>query len=145
MVARVKSETPFVNAVIANHGATGPTNNALPRDPTLAQIGEHLWNTSMDEFNDAFSVNATSVIFLLGAFIPLLEAGNEHPSSPASKSGVRSQIIATSSINAFSRKMGQGFAYSGSKAAIVHMMKCAATWLAPHQIRANVISPGIYP
>jgi NAD(P)-dependent dehydrogenase (short-subunit alcohol dehydrogenase family) len=35
-----------------------------------------------------------------------------------------------------------GFAYSGSKAATVHIMKQFATKLVPYEIRANVIAPG---
>ncbi|KAF2099277.1 short chain dehydrogenase/reductase family [Rhizodiscina lignyota] len=145
IASHVSSETPFVNAVIANHGSPGPTHNELPKNPSLSDIREHLWKVPMEEFNDCFMMNSTSVIYCLLAFLPLLEAGNTHPSSPAVATGVKSQIIATSSINSFSRKMGQGFAYSGSKAGVVHMMKCAATFFAPYGIRANVVSPGIYP
>jgi NAD(P)-dependent dehydrogenase (short-subunit alcohol dehydrogenase family) len=35
-----------------------------------------------------------------------------------------------------------GFAYGGSKAAVVHTMKQFATKLTPYGIRCNVIAPG---
>src|ERR1700761_5572938 len=51
-VARISSETPFVNVVIANSGAQGPTVNELPKDrtPSLSELYQCLWNPSMEEF-----------------------------------------------------------------------------------------------
>ena len=125
----------------------GPTLDALPKDrtPSLEELHSFLWNTSMETFNDTFMINSTAMFYTMLAFLPLLDAGNKHPSSPTIKTGVKSQFIATSSIGAFSRKPGAGFAYAGSKAAVIHMVKQLSTNLVPYQIRANVIAPGIYP
>jgi NAD(P)-dependent dehydrogenase (short-subunit alcohol dehydrogenase family) len=90
-------------------------------------------------------INSTAMFYTMLAFLPLLDAGNKDPSSPTIKTGVKSQFIATSSIGAFSRRPGAGFAYAGSKAAVIHMVKQLSTNLVPYQIRANVIAPGIYP
>ncbi|KAI9764253.1 MAG: hypothetical protein M1835_007608 [Candelina submexicana] len=57
----------------------------------------------------------------------------------------QSQVIATSSIGAYNRVPAAGFAYGGSKAAVIHMMKQLATKFAGFGIRANVLAPGLYP
>ena len=145
--AKIAAETPFVNVVIANSGSTGPTLNGLPKDrtPSITEVYEYLWKPSMEEFNDAFTVNSSAMFYTLVAFLPLLDAGNKHPASPAISAGIKSQFIATASINGLSRKPGMGFAYTGSKAAAIHMIKTLATWMVPYDIRCNVINPGIYP
>jgi NAD(P)-dependent dehydrogenase (short-subunit alcohol dehydrogenase family) len=136
-----------VNVVIANHGTMGPVLDGLPTDrtPTIDEMYQYLWKTPMTEFNDAFNVNTTAVFYLFVAFMPLLDAGNTHPGSPTVALGIDSQFIATSSISAFSRVPKAGFAYSGSKLAVTHIVKQIATNMAPYHIRANVIAPGIYP
>jgi NAD(P)-dependent dehydrogenase (short-subunit alcohol dehydrogenase family) len=73
----------------------------------------------MAEFNEAFEVNTTGAFYMMVGFLPLLDAGNNHASSPAVQSGVKSQFIITGSISAFSRRPGMGFAYSASKAGVV--------------------------
>ena len=79
------------------------------------------------------------------AFLQLLDSGNSSEKSPTHGSKIKSQFIATASIGAFNRRPLAGFAYSSSKAAVVHLIKQLATWLVPYQIRANVICPGVYP
>ena len=120
-VAKVQEQTPFVNCVIANHGAQGPTVNALPKDrtPTFDEMYQHLWKAAMSEFNEAFEVNTTGAFYMMVAFMPLMDQGNTHASSPSVQTGVKSQFIITGSISAFSRRPGMGFAYSASKAGAV--------------------------
>ena len=90
-------------------------------------------------------VNTTAMFYTFLAFLPLLDAGNTHERSPTVSKGMKSQFIATSSIGAYSRRPGAGFAYAGSKAACIHIIKQLATWMVPYGIRANTIAPGIYP
>ena len=103
----------------------------------------------MEEFNDAFTVNSTGMFYTMLAFLPLLNQGNKHPDSPTVKEGhlknVSSQFIVTSSIGAWSRVPGMGYAYAGSKAGSNHICKQLATKMVPYDIRVNVIAPGIYP
>jgi NAD(P)-dependent dehydrogenase (short-subunit alcohol dehydrogenase family) len=145
--ARVAKETPFVNVVIANSGSQGPTVNELPtdRELTLAEFHEFLWKPTYPEFNEAFEINSTAMFFTMVAFLPLLDAGNNHESSPTVKTGVKSQFIITGSISSMSRRPKMGFAYSASKAAANLMMKQISTMMVPYHIRANIINPGIYP
>lgn len=145
--ARVKSEAGFVNVVIANSGIVGPTLSGLPKDrtPSIEELQEYLWKVPQEEYTNTFAVNTTAMFYTMTAFLTLLDAGNKHEKSPTVARGVKSQFIATSSLAGFSRKPAAGFAYSGSKAAVTHIVKTLATYLVPYHIRANVIAPGIYP
>jgi NAD(P)-dependent dehydrogenase (short-subunit alcohol dehydrogenase family) len=144
---RISSEVGFVNVVIANHGIMGPTLDDLPNDPipSLAELQAFLWKTSMSDFNETYNINTTSMFYTLLAFLPLLDQGNKCDKSPTIATGVKSQFVATASIGAFSRRPSAGYAYAGSKAALIHMMKQCATGLVPYDIRVNVIAPGVYP
>ncbi|KAF2646391.1 NAD(P)-binding protein [Massarina eburnea CBS 473.64] len=145
--AQVEEEVGYVNALIANSGASGPNLYGLPKDrkPTLDEAHKYLWGTARENFNEAFEVNATAAFYTFVAFMKLLSKGNE--SEVGMSSRVKSQIIVTSSISAFARRPGMGFPYSGSKIAIVAMVKQLTTMLADWRldIRANVFCPGIYP
>lgn len=145
--ALVKSETGFVNAVIANSGASGPTNEALPRDRTLtiAEIQSHFLKPSQEEFTQTFAVNNTAMFYTMVAFLDLLDQGNKSDKSVAKAQGIKSQFIATSSIAGLHRQSMAGFAYMSSKAGVNHMVKGLATYLVPYHIRCNVIAPGFYP
>jgi NAD(P)-dependent dehydrogenase (short-subunit alcohol dehydrogenase family) len=145
--ARVASETPFVNVVIANSGAQGPTLNDLPKNPvpTLAEFHEFLWKPSFAEFNEAFEINSTAMFYTMLAFLPLLDAGNNNKSSPTLATGLKSQFIITGSISSLSRRPGMGFAYSASKAAAGLLMRQISTMMVPYHIRCNILNPGVYP
>ncbi|KAF2468937.1 NAD(P)-binding protein [Lindgomyces ingoldianus] len=147
VAAQIEKESGFVNCVVANSGATGPDLYGLPRDrrPAFSEIHKYLWDTPMEQFNDAFNVNTTACFYTLVAFLPLLDKGNKSDVSKAS--GVKSQFVVTSSIGAMSRRPGMGFAYAASKMAAIHMMKQIATMMADWRldIRANSFCPGVYP
>jgi NAD(P)-dependent dehydrogenase (short-subunit alcohol dehydrogenase family) len=119
----------------------------LPKDrkPTLAEVQKYLWDTPQSQFNEAFEVNTTACFYTFVAFMHLLAKGNE--SRVSTSTGIKSQLIVTSSIGSFARKPGMGFAYAASKAATNLMMKQLTTMLAEWRvdIRANVFCPGIYP
>ena len=146
-VQKIGEHTQFVNCVIANSGITGPTFDGLPKDRTasLTELYNHLWETPMEEFNNTFLINSTALFYTMVAFMPLLDAGNNHPASPTTNTTIKSQFIATGSIGGLSRRPGMGFAYAGSKAAAIHLIKAMSTWMVPYHIRCNIINPGIYP
>lgn len=143
----IACQTPFVNTVIANHGAQGPTVYSLPKDrtPTLEEMQKFILDTPMEDFNQTFMVNTTAVFYTFAAFMPLLDAGNTNLDSPGKKLGIDSQFVLTSSIGAMSKKPGMGYAYSASKAGANLMAKQLSTNMAPYHIRCNVFCPGIYP
>ena len=142
--ATIKSETSFVNAVVANSGVDGPGLKDLPENATLEQFQEYLWTVPMEAINNTFAINTTAVLYTCLAFLPLLHAGNEHKDSPGFKHNIKSQFISTSSIASFNRKATAGFAYGASKAAQNHLMKMLAHYLAPYMIRTNVLAPGLF-
>ncbi|KAI1501245.1 short-chain dehydrogenase/reductase [Biscogniauxia marginata] len=139
-VSEIKSAEGYVNVVVANSGITGPTLAGLPKNPSISDYQNHLLNWNSDEFTNTYVVNAAGVFNTVTVFLGLLDEGNKCGTLKQ-----RSQVIATSSIGAYNRVPLLGYAYSSSKAAVVHMMKQFATSLVPFGIRANVIAPGIYP
>lgn len=139
----IKSETGFVNVVIANSGITGPSAKDLfaDRTPTIAEIQSHILNTSQADFTETFAVNNSGMFYTMAVFLDLLDAGNKSDKSVTKALGIKSQFIATSSIAGLHRLPVGGFAYMSSKAGCTHLVKALSTFLVPHHIRCNVICP----
>ncbi|EFX04763.1 short chain dehydrogenase reductase [Grosmannia clavigera kw1407] len=142
--AEVEAAHGHVDIVIANAGIGGPGMVELPANATLDQFRQHISTWTAEAFTQTFAVNTTAVFNTAAAFLGLLDAANKRNGNRA-PSPKKSQIVAVSSISAFYRQPVHGYAYSASKAAVVHMMKQLATSLVPYGIRANVIAPGLYP
>lgn len=142
----ISEQTPFVNAVVACSGVTGPMTVPPPRNPneTLSSIQNHLWNTSFEQSQQAMEVNVLGSFYTFVAFMKLLEAGNIHPSSRGKTDFIQSQFITITSLASFSRKENVGYAYMASKAGLAHLTKSLATGFARHGIRSNSIAPGLY-
>ncbi|CAK7222140.1 hypothetical protein SBRCBS47491_004768 [Sporothrix bragantina] len=146
-VDTIAAQTPFVNVVLCNHGATGPTIDDLPRDHQMsaAEVRDFFWKTPMTDFSETYAVNCSSVFYCYMGFLNLLAAGNTLDASPTKALGIDSQFLVTSSIAGLSRTPGMGYAYSTSKAGVIHMVKMLAHNFAHLHIRANCFAPGIYP
>jgi len=144
VVAQVKEEQGYINALFANSGIIGVDSNSLglPKDrkPNVAEFAKAMWSASMEDFTQAMHVNVTGMFYTAVAFLELLDAGN-------AKGNVaqKSQIVVTASLAGLSRIPAAGYAYSASKAAAIHLTKMLATNLVEYKIRANVIAPGLYP
>lgn len=136
----VGSKSGYVNLVIANSGISGPMLRGLDKNASLKETQDFMWNWGSDEVNETFNVNTTAALFTAIAFFELLGKGNE-----AKNVEQKSQVIFVSSAGAFSRIPMSGFAYAGSKAATIHIAKQLATHMVPHDIRSNVIAPGVFP
>ncbi|CAK7245884.1 MAG: hypothetical protein STHCBS139747_007489 [Sporothrix thermara] len=143
----IAAQTPFVNVVLCNHGATGPTIDDMPRDHQMsaAEVRNFFWKTPISDFTEAYAVNCSSVFYCYIGFLNLLAAGNTLDASPTKTLGIDSQFLVTSSIGGLSRLPGMGYAYSTSKAGVIHMVKMLAHNFAHLHIRANCFAPGIYP
>jgi NAD(P)-dependent dehydrogenase (short-subunit alcohol dehydrogenase family) len=139
-VDHITSKSGYVNLVIANSGITGPTLKGLEKGASLTEFRDHLWNWDMDDFTQTFALNTTAAFFTVVAFLELLDKGNK-----AGNVEQKSQVICISSAGAFNRVPMAGYAYAGSKAAVVHMMKALATTMVPYDIRSNILAPGLYP
>lgn len=136
-VASIKDDMGYIDLLVANSGIGGPSGN-VPPGASIAQLQEALLKIPMQDFTNTYNVNCTAVFYTTIAFLGLLDEGNKR----SNYQGGRSQVIATSSIGSFNRKITAGFAYGTSKAATTLMMKILATYLAPYRIRANVLCPG---
>ena len=107
----------------------------------------------MEGFTQTLHVNVTEAWFTMASFLELLDAGNKQAVSGAAGAfgaavegaknpSIQSQVVFTASLAAFSRNWFTAPAYGASKVAILHLMKQAATNLAPYAIRANALAPG---
>ncbi|KAH8654115.1 hypothetical protein BGZ60DRAFT_473254 [Tricladium varicosporioides] len=139
IVDTITAADGFINLLVANSGIGGPGLAGLKPNPTLSEYRDFLWNTDPQAFTQTYHINTSAVFFTVVAFLNLLGAGN-------AKGNVeqKSQVIATSSIGAFSR-VPLSYAYGTSKAAVIHLLKQFATAFVPFEIRSNVIAPGFYP
>ena len=138
IVSTIKSETGYINVLIANSGTLGP-QPSIPINPSssIAEFQKAYADTSFEEFADTFKLNTVAVWYTIVAFLGLLDEGNKKGNVQQ-----KSQVIATSSIGAFNRLTPGGYAYGQSKAATTHLMKQLATGLVPFGIRSNIIAPG---
>ncbi|GAD97636.1 short chain dehydrogenase/reductase family [Paecilomyces variotii No. 5] len=154
---QIKTETGYVNVVIANAGIVAESTRARlwalnrdadvktgPRtfnaDITADEQSEALMDTSMDEFLETYKTNSVGVFHTIAAFIGLLDAGNKQGNVPQ-----KSQVIAISSVAGESRAVSCGFAYSMSKAAVALLMKQMMAVLTVHGIRGNMIAASFFP
>ncbi|KAL2438747.1 Short-chain dehydrogenase/reductase PhomF [Exophiala dermatitidis] len=142
-VAFIEKDVGYINLLVANSGISGPSGNVAPGS-SITELQETLLAVPMADFTNTYHVNCTAVFYTTIAFLGLLDQGNKQPSD-SSYQGGRSQVIATSSIGSFNRKITAGFAYGTSKAATTMLMKVLATYLVPYRIRANVLCPGLFP
>jgi len=133
----ISQKSGYVNLVIANSGIQGPTLGGLSQDASLIEFRDYLQSWDVEEYNRTYAVNTTAVFSTLVAFLELLDKGNK-----AGNVEQQSQFIGIASAGAFNRVPMAGFAYAGSKAAVVHTMKQFATKLVPYGIRCNTIAPG---
>ncbi|PYI16322.1 short chain dehydrogenase/reductase family [Aspergillus violaceofuscus CBS 115571] len=147
----VAAQTGHVDLLIANSGILGPVNRPPgPKPdgslPSLSEVREQLWSASMEEFSQVFDVNVTGAYFTVLAFLPLLEAANRRRPAPEKNkaSAPTAQVIITSSIAGFNRRVPFSVAYNLSKASTNQLIKILATTLSAYDIRVNGIAPGLY-
>ncbi|KAI0179856.1 NAD(P)-binding protein [Hypoxylon sp. FL1284] len=139
-VDEIKSRVGYINVLVANSGILGPALKDVTPETSISDLRNQLLGWDTLDFTRTFDVNITGVFNTIASFLELLDEGNKRCGDMQ-----KSQVIATSSIGAYNRVPLAGYAYGGSKAAVIHMMKQFATGLVPYGIRANVIAPGFYP
>ncbi|KAI6711762.1 short chain dehydrogenase/reductase family [Diplocarpon mali] len=104
----MKKEQGSINVLFANSGVIG--------------FKEAVWGPSVEEFTHAYHVNVSGVFYTALPFLELLDEGNKQGDVEQ-----KFNIIVTTSIAGFSRKLSAGFAYSTSKARTTHLVKMLAT------------------
>jgi NAD(P)-dependent dehydrogenase (short-subunit alcohol dehydrogenase family) len=145
IVSKIKAETGYINLLVANSGILGPRPpKAAPSIQSISEFQECFLGDSegggqkgFDAYVDTFRVNTAAVWYTIVHFLGLLDEGNKKGNVE-----MKSQVIATSSIGGYLRKVASGYAYGESKAAVSHMLLQLATGLAPFAIRANILAPG---
>ena len=113
-----------------------------------------MFSSNWDKWNPTWETNTSAIISVSGAFLHLLDEGNNRRGwakgkrteqkrvSGDSSDRRTSQIITVASISAFNRHVTAGLAYTASKAGAVMLGKSLANILAPWGIRSNMIAPG---
>lgn len=100
------------------------------------------WGSSFDEtpkksFDKLMNVNVTGLFMVCKVFMPLLEQAAT-PEDPA-------RIINIASIDGHSVPAIEEYAYTASKAAVLHLTKNMAGNLISRNVLVNSISPGLFP
>ena len=137
VASQIRNEVGYINVLIANAGMTGPMLKDLKPRHTLSDFVEHAWKTPMPEFSDTYNLNCTALYYTVLAFLELLDEGNK-----SRYQGGKSQVIATASTASFLRDPRAGYAYLSSKAAVISLIKCFATFCVPWGIRFNAFAAG---
>ncbi len=101
-----------------------------------------VWGQPIETFPESawdkvMTINVKSPFFLTQALLPLLEnaASAEDPA----------RVIMVGSIDGLNVNAMPTFAYGPSKAAVHHLARTLAAHLAPRNITANAIAPGLFP
>ncbi len=150
-VDKITADVGFINILVANSGMTGPYNTWDP-SRSIQEVRKSLFtDNSLEDFTKTYELNVGGVLFTIGAFLELLDAGNKNalkggfgaPSKPDSQvPSVMSSVVITASVASFSRSRFSAPAYGASKAAVMWLMKSASTNLAGYGIRVNALAPG---
>ncbi|KAL6238548.1 hypothetical protein BDW75DRAFT_227802 [Aspergillus navahoensis] len=146
----IAAQTGHVDLLIVNSGILGPPAIIKRKDDgsllPISELKDYLWNIPMAEFTKVFEVNTTGAYYTAIAFLPLLDAANKRRPAPEKNklSPPLAQIIMTSSIAGYSRRVPLDFAYNLSKGAVNHLVKALSTSLTEYGIRVNGIAPGLY-
>lgn len=86
---------------------------------------------------DAEGFNKTVTLLLRSAAL-----GHKHAARQMIKQGSGGSIVSTSSIAAIQAGWSS-ISYDAAKSAVIHLARSATYELAPHQIRSNVVAPGL--
>ena len=118
----IKAREPKIHILVNNAGATWGAD--------IDEYPESGWDKVMD-------LNVKSIFFLTQQLLPVLrKAGSlEDPA----------RVINISSINGLANPKLPIYAYSASKAAVIHMTRHLAADLARDNINVNGIAPGFFP
>ena len=100
------------------------------------------WGEPIETFPEAawdkvMTINVKSPFFLTQALLPLLEN--------AASADDPARVIMVGSIDGLNVNAMPTFAYGPSKAAVHHLARTLSSHLAPRNITANAIAPGLFP
>ena len=102
-----------------------------------AAWGEPIETFPETAWDKVMTINVKSPFFLTQALLPLLEN--------AASADDPARVIMVGSIDGLNVNAMPTFAYGPSKAAVHHLARTLASHLAPRNITANAIAPGLFP
>ncbi|KAG9686193.1 NAD(P)-binding protein, partial [Aureobasidium melanogenum] len=141
LVKQIEEKEKCIHLLVANAGVPGP--KAEPDKEDAGELKDKLWQgESVEEWNDTYSTDVTSVYFTTVAFLPLLQAAVEPKGSGEKFSA---SVITTSSMSGIMRHAQGHFAYNAAKGATVHLTKLMSAEFMKVGVRVNSIAPGYFP
>lgn len=103
-------------------------------------VGKWMVRDGADTWRMAYAGNVAAHHFLTAALLPLLDKGQQ-----ATTSGHMSTTLNVASLAGATKTHSQGqFAYSSSKAALLHLTRQWAQTFIPLGSRVNCIAPGCF-
>lgn len=134
LIKDIESKEGYLSLVVAAAGVPGPKEPS-PDTDNAKELKKQLWDSeSVEDWNETYSSDVTSVYFTTLASLPLLQAApQDHYSS----------VIVISSMSGIMRDSQSHFAYNAAKAATAHLSKMMSKEFARFGIRINSIAPGL--
>lgn len=133
LVSQIESKEKYLSLVVAAAGIPGPKEPS-PETDSAKEIKDKMWDAeSVDDWNETFNTDVTSVYWTTLAFLPLLQAAPKDQFS---------SVITISSMSGMMRHSQAHFAYNAAKAATIHLSKMMSKQFANTGIRVNSIAPG---
>jgi NAD(P)-dependent dehydrogenase (short-subunit alcohol dehydrogenase family) len=109
LVEDIQKKEKYINLLVCNAGIAGP--KATPDQDDASDLKQRLWeNESVEQWNQTYNTDVTSVYFTTVAFLPLLQAAIE-PQGPLRKFGAN--VITISSMSGLMRHAQGHFSYNG--------------------------------
>lgn len=126
---------------VCNAGTSSP--KAPPEHSDADKLKDTLWNgETVQDWDDTFRTNVTSVYFTTVAFLPLLQSAIK-PQGPLDR--FDPSVIVISSMSGIMRHAQGHFAYNASKGGTIHLTKLMSAEFQKAGIRVNSIAPGYFP
>ncbi|GAQ03072.1 2-dehydro-3-deoxy-D-gluconate 5-dehydrogenase [Aspergillus lentulus] len=140
----IKVESKGINILINSAGVTSePRAKATSSDIDFTDpdaVSRWMTRDGADAWRIAYAGNVWSHHFLTAALLPLLVQGAK--AAP----GHSSVVLNVASVAGVTKTHSQGqFAYSSSKAALIHLTREWAHTFMPLGVRVNCIVPGVFP
>jgi NAD(P)-dependent dehydrogenase (short-subunit alcohol dehydrogenase family) len=134
LASEVESREKYLTLFIAAAGIAGP--KGYPDTSDAKQMRDNLWKEGVDEWNQTYNSDVTSVFFSTIAFLPLLQAAPEKHNA---------SVIVISSMSGIMRHSQAHFSYNAAKAATAHLSRMMSREFAKTGVRVNSIAPGYFP
>lgn len=136
LIKQIESKDGYLSLVVAAAGIPGPKEPRPDTEDAVEHVKQSWDAESVEEWNETYSTDVTSVYFTSLATLPLLQkAPKDHYSS----------VIVISSMSGMMRHSQAHLAYNAAKAATAHLSKMMSKEYAKFGIRVNSIAPGYFP